>query len=462
MSRRFKPTEVALFSRTTDFMSWYDERCRANEYHVTRVPLDELEGWRAEPDTGNLVHRTGRFFTVEGLEVSSSGREVSEWQQPIIVQPEYGILGILTKRIDGVPHFLLQAKMEPGNVNLVQLSPTVQATRSNYTRVHGGRVVPYLEHFLAPRGGRIVHDALQSEQASWFLGKRNRNMIVEVAEDVPVLDDFCWLSARQLGELLHVDNLVNMDTRTVLAGATTALTAPSDPRSFGADLARSWRPDAIAHRSTAELLSWFTEAKCRCTMTRRRIPLAKVGGWSTRDGVISHDDGRHFSVMGVDVRASNREVGSWSQVMLQPSSPGVIAFLTRRIGGVPHLLVQARIETGATDLVEMAPTVHCQPGNYPPSPGAAMPMFLDEVLAADRGRVRFDALHSEEGGRFYHAQNRYLLVETEEDFPLDVPENFAWMTLRQLMELVRFGNYLNVEARSLVALLGFASDTRAG
>ncbi len=200
-------------------------------------PLDRLDGWSLEEGTGDLVHRTGRFFSVRGLDVRRSGRGVEAWQQPIIVQPEHGVLGILVKEFGGVPHCLLQAKMEPGNVNLVQLSPTVQATKSNYTRVHGGRPVPYLEHFVAPRGGRVLFDALQSEQASWFFAKRNRNMIVRTREDVPLHEDFCWLTFDQIAELLQTDDLVNMDTRTVLSGAAGCAGrprragTPSRPRS---------------------------------------------------------------------------------------------------------------------------------------------------------------------------------------------------------------------------------------
>lgn len=450
-----------MFSDTSEFHRWFAQRCQANAYKVTRVPLDRLDGWSPQEGSGDLVHRSGRFFSVRGLDVTRSGRGTDSWQQPIIVQPEHGILGILVKEFGGVPHCLLQAKMEPGNVNLVQLSPTVQATKSNYTRVHGGRPVPYLEHFVAPRGGRVLFDALQSEQASWFLAKRNRNMIVQIDEDVPVHEDFCWLTFDQIAELLRIDDLVNMDTRTVLSGAA-GLRRPAagegDP--FRAALAASWRPGARSLHDTVELLSWFTEAKDRCTLERRLVPLAGIERWSLRDGVIAHDDDRHFTVLGVAVEASNREVAGWSQPMFAPRSQGVIAFLARRVEGVLHLLVQARTETGALDRIEMAPTVQCQPADYTAGPSNApppgpRPPFLDVVLAAGPDRIRFDALQSEEGGRFYHARSRYLIVEVDDDFPLEVPPDFAWMTLRQLIDFVRHGSHLNVEARSLLTLLGF-------
>src|SRR5579871_6211946 len=118
---------------TADLLRWLDERTHAHLFKVDRIPFEELTNWDFGPG-GNLVHRSGRFFSVEGLHIFSSEGPFSEWQQPIIVQPEIGILGILAKEFNGVLHFLMQAKMEPGNSNLVQLSPTVQATRSNYTR----------------------------------------------------------------------------------------------------------------------------------------------------------------------------------------------------------------------------------------------------------------------------------------------------------------------------------------
>ncbi|WP_438486714.1 NDP-hexose 2,3-dehydratase family protein [Streptomyces sp. S186] len=458
-----------MFADTASFHRWFDRRRRAHAYRVTRVPLDRLDGWSPADGSGDLRHRSGGFFSVRGLDVTCSGRAVDAWQQPIIAQPEHGILGILVKEFDGVPHCLLQAKMEPGNVNLVQLSPTVQATRSNYTRVHGGRPVPYLDHFIAPRRGQILSDALQSEQAAWFLAKRNRNMIVRTDEDVPVLEDFCWLTFDRIAELLHHDDLVNMDTRTVLSGATwlrRPVAAAAGEDSFDAALARSWQPGAPARHTTAELLSWFTEAKAGCTLQRRLVPLAGIEGWSLRDGMISHDRGRHFTVIGVRVEAPNREVSGWSQPLFAPRSQGVVAFLARRVRGVLHLLVQARVETGALDRVEMAPTVQCQPADYAATTlgglgAAARPPFLDVVEAAAPGSIRFDTVQSEEGGRFHHARSRYLLVEADDGFPDEVPPGYAWMTMRQLMTFVQHGNHLNVEARSLLTLLGFLPEDHA-
>nr|WP_107058664.1 NDP-hexose 2,3-dehydratase family protein [Streptomyces rimosus] len=426
-----------------DFPGWLAERGRAGTFRVERIPFADLEGWSFAPDTGNLVHRTGRFFSVEGLHATSDSGPYRDWYQPIIKQPEVGILGILVKEFDGVPHFLMQAKMEPGNPHLLQLSPTVQATRSNYTKAHQGADVKYVDHFLRPGLGRVLTDVLQSEHGSWFFHKSNRNMIVEARGEVPLHEDFCWLTLGQLNALLHRDNVVNMDARTVLATLPTA---------YGRERA--------LHSDTG-LLSWFTARRARREMTAERVPLAALPGWSRTDTRITRDDGRFFDIVAVRVEADSREVARWTQPLVEPVGRGVCAFLTRTIDGVRHVLVSARAEGGFLDTVELGPTVQCTPGNHP---GAARPPYLDQVLGAGRERVRYEAVHAEEGGRFLNAEARYLIVETAEGEPgheLDPPDGFRWATPAQLTSLVRHGHYVNVQARTLLACLN-AREVGAG
>jgi oxidase EvaA len=75
------------------------------------------------------------------------------------------------------------------------------------------------------------------------------------------------------------------------------------------------------------------------------------------------------------------------------------------------------------------------------------------VLVSRTATVRYDQVLSEEGGRFYNALTRYQITEVGEEVPLDPPRNYCWMTVRQLMDLLRHGHYLNIEARSLLACL---------
>ena len=162
------------FLPTDEICRWIAERRDAHRFRVRQIPFHEMDKWLFDQETGNIQHESGRFFSIDGIRVNTNWGAVSEWEQPIINQPEIGFLGFITKKFDGVLHFLAQAKMEPGNINLIQISPTLQATRSNFTRVHEGRSPPYLEHFLNRQKSRVLVDVLQSEQGARFLRKRNR------------------------------------------------------------------------------------------------------------------------------------------------------------------------------------------------------------------------------------------------------------------------------------------------
>lgn len=478
MARSMRDADQAVSSLEA-FRRWFAAYVETESSEIHRIPFTELKGWRFEEPHGNLVHESGKFFSVRGLRVRNAPGAVPEWDQPIIHQPEVGILGILVKEFDGVPHCLMQAKMEPGNHNRVQISPTVQATRSNYTRVHGGRPVPYLDFFRNVSRHQILADVLQSEQGSWFYRKRNRNIIVETRDDVELLDGFYWLSVGQLHALLSSPDLVNMDSRTVMACLPFASPSPSgrwaidgapaarrpvEGTSIGAALARSLDPGYGALHSTGSVRNWFTGARAGFTGEAHLMDLGSVRDWQRSDDRISHDHGVFFDVMAVDVQTGSREVSGWTQPMIEARGQGVAAFLVQRIGGVLHVLVRVGSEPGFVDAIELAPTVQCTPENYAVLPAEAAPPFLDEVLHAPADAVRFDTVLSEEGGRFFHTRSRYLIVELPSERELAEPDDFRWLAVHQLSSLVQHSNYLNIQARTLLtclhSLLGPAGGDR--
>lgn len=450
-----------------EFVQWVEERRAAHRFEVCRKPLANLSGWSIEPDTGDIAHCSGKFFRIEGIEVTTSFGHVKRWMQPIINQPEIGILGFLTQKIGGVLHFLVQAKMEPGNVNLLQLSPTVQATRSNYKGVHGGSRPLYLDYFLDRGAARFRVDQLQSEQGARFLRKRNRNMIVEVPPGCAVHEhpDFRWMTLGQLFDCLNVDNLVNMDSRTVLSCVPfSAMYSATDVRAAGSNGVNSTFRQLVLQSALAgeeeiatgidNIISWLTWLKTEFELTVRRVPLKAIEGWSNDGEVIRHRGGKFFSVMGVSVESTSREVTRWDQPLIDSEPGGIIGFLCQQHEGKLRFLVQGRVEPGNLDLVELAPTLQCTPSNYAPDRPDLLPPFFDAIVNAPPVQIRYAACQSEEGGRFYHDVNRYLVVEIDRDEVLTLPPNYIWMTIWQIKEFIRFNNYFNIEARGLISCLG--------
>lgn len=458
-SRSARDTRASA-PRLESTLSWLAERTRSQPMTVTRTALSSIAGWSTDERTGTIGHGSGRFFSVEGVEVHLPGWPVPTWNQPIILQPEVGILGILAATFGGVLHLLLQAKIEPGNPRGHQLSPTVQATRSNYTGVHRGHAVPHLDYFLHAARHQVRADVRQSEQGSWFLQKRNRNMIVEVEEPIEVLDGFRWFTLAEIHHLLAVENVVNMDARSVLsclpldgAGLTQSGYAASgqDPHTeFAAALAASMNSARGSLHTAAHVLSSITACRTRREVSTLARPLAGLPGWRRSEDAIAHHTGAFFEVIAVDVRATGREVVQWSQPMFAAVGLGLAAFLVTAIDGVLHVLMHLRVEVGFVDVVELAPTVQCTPASYRHLPHQMRPQFLDHIQDADAGAVRYDTVLSEEGGRFHNTETRYVVVETDEQ--IDDP-NYLWLTLHQLDDLLRHSHYVNVQARSLVACL---------
>jgi oxidase EvaA len=414
------------------------------------------------------VHESGGFFSIEGISVKTNAGMVPSWTQPIINQPEIGILGFVTKKINGILHFLIQAKIEPGNINSVQLSPTLQATKSNYSKKHGGKSPRYLEYFNGTKKSRILLDQLQSEQGARFYKKRNRNIIIETEEDIEIHDDFCWVTLGQIKDLLKEDNLVNMDTRTVISGINYGSYSEESISLlsrfvYHGEIAQQKSNELLlstldAKRSLntiEEIISWITGLKGKYEIDVKLIPLNQVKKWNTSSHEISHEENKFFSVIAAKVHISSREVTEWCQPLIRSRQDGIIAFIVKRIHGVLHFLVQAKVEAGNLDILELAPTVQCLTGNYRKGQNEYDVPFLDVVLSAKPESILHRSMQSEEGGRFYREQNLNMIVEAPENFPVDVPENFCWMTLAQIYKFIQFNNYLNIQSRSLLSVISF-------
>lgn len=455
-------TEFNPFISTSQCIDWVKERNRLVNVSIKKTPFSSLDKWLFDNKNGLLKHISGKFFSIEGIRVKTNWGEISEWDQPIINQHEIGYLGIITKEYNGILYFLLQAKIEPGNVNNVQLSPTLQATKSNYSQVHKGKKPLYLEYFQTAKKEQILLDQLQSEQGARFLKKRNRNMIVRVDENIKIFDDFVWLTLGQIKNLIKYNNLVNMDTRTVISGipfgGNIHINLPVELQdkllvnSFENGMLLSALDKDSSLHPFDEILNRLTALKCKYELEIDSVSLFNVKDWIVTDYDIHHINNRFFKVIAAEVEISNREVQKWSQPLIEPLQEGLIAFVVKKINGIYHFLVQAKLECGNFDILEMAPTVQCLTDSY--KDANDLP-FLDVVLCAKPENIQFDTLQSEEGGRFFREQNRNMIVEADESFPIDVPENYIWVTLNQLDTFLKFNNYLNIQARSLISAIRF-------
>jgi len=203
-------------------IEWFNRKREESDMIVEEIDIKKLEKWNIEMKSGNISHDSKGFFEIIGIKVSNTfDREVGKegWTQPMIAKNPGGILGILMKKINGIPHYLLQAKAEPGNIGKLQLSPTLQATTSNLLKAHGGKRPLFAEYFDDSNNPKIIYAKWQSEDGGRFYLKSNYNMIVEIKEDeeLDIPDYFIWVTLYQIKQLLKIENFVGPHVRGIIS-----------------------------------------------------------------------------------------------------------------------------------------------------------------------------------------------------------------------------------------------------
>ncbi len=435
---------------------WLEERRQASELSVRPIPFGECERWSFRE--GCLRHETGRFFSVTGVACLEGPAHLKGLTQPMIDQPELGILGFVVRRASAGWQWLLQAKTEPGTVGGTQIGPSVQATRSNYTRVHGGRPTRMLELFTAGDArSRPLTDVEQSEQGDRFLGKYNRNVVVEVDPDGLSLDEsgWRWSSAAEVRAALHSNFLVNTDARSVLVSADWRLLAdPGQPGPFA-----RWRDgDGLGARLCESLacedeqdalaaLELLERCRKRTPVRLARVRLEALPGWTVDEGTIhAQAAGRDPRVQAFAVQTHDREVPAWCQPLLTNALEGRVALLCAQRDGVLKFLLNASCELGLAEGAQFAPSWVSGIGHGNPEGVAAL---IDDPASRTHASVR----QSDEGGRFMNSIARYELIEVDPGAAREVSGDVAWVGLSALRRMCARRGALTNELRSSLSLL---------
>lgn len=424
-------------------LQWVESLNQNLAVTITRNKLSDSDFWFY--DGSQIRNKNNSFFQIRGIQTEQC-HQIST--QPIIIQDEIGYLGILCKEIEGVLHFLMQGKIEPGNINKIQISPTIQATKSNFTQQHGGAKPKYLEYFQNKEKYQIIVDQIQSEQSSRFYKKRNRNILLLVEEDVEVLPNFRWMTLADIQNLLKIDNLVNMDTRTVLSCIPYSL-MPTAPNTMALFQDQSFYHSIYNEENgIPALYSKINDLKMFQQQKQSFVPLDQMDGWHFTQEEIYSKTAAPFSVIFCEIEIEGREVSRWTQPLFQAHGIATFGLITAVKNNKRLFLIRLMSEVGCHDYVELGPTIQ-QEATEERERNRISQIFFQ---AYQKGQgVRQDVLLSEEGGRFYHEQNRNIILETE--YFDTIPDEYCWTDYKTLNLLTQVNNCLNIQLRNLLSLL---------
>lgn len=434
MDRRVDDVEILL--------EWIKERNEQIAVDIKKTTLSDCQPWYYDETEGCIKNPQGSFFSIYGIE-SKFNSDIAI-QQPIIIQDEIGYLGILMKVVNDVAYFLMQAKIEPGNINKVQISPTIQATRSNFTQKHGGKKPAFLDYFINTKPENIIVDQIQSEQSSRFRGKRNRNVVILIDDDIEESDNFRWMTLGQIKQLMRYDNLVNMDTRTVIS--CLPFWKYQDNIKY-----LKTKNEAASMDSFTEVFNYINNYKMHNDIDTKLIPLSRLVNWEYNDaGEFVCKNSYPFKMVFCDISIEGREVKHWCQPCFEAEGISQFGLIYRKVNGIAEFLVRAKPEIGCFDKIEIGPSVQMEFSSVD-SDNLLNTLFFDRCNS--REGVRLDVLLSEEGGRFYHEQNRNIIIEIDKE-QLDVlPEGYFWCSFTTLNMLCQVNNVLNIQLRNLLSLL---------
>lgn len=414
--------------------SWLEPcRTRAN-LRLRRIGLSECRGWQMRD--GRLQHETGGFFSMFGLRAWQTQDPAAMTVAPFIDQPEVGLNAFAVRMGAGGIEWLLQAKTEPGNVGGVQVGPTVQATRSNRKRLHGGAATRHLDLFDDPR--LFLADSAQSEQGTSFLLKFNRNAIVAVPENAEIEPhpNWLWTRSEDLRTALGRPYILNTDTRSVICIGPWSLLA-NGRLLFSADALQASFAAPVDEGALPPRQGFG-----RPSIVWDHLPLDALDGYRWSDDGLIGPDG--WAITMHDIAVEGREVAAWCQPLLGRTDAPEVTLVSRVQDGALEVFVRRAHEVGFGGRWEYGPTLQ-DPFPVPP-PLAAMLQGArrTEIAAIDQ---------SDEGGRFINSVSRYSLLHLGRT-PARRDYRFGrWVRLSTLEAMCRRSGATTNELRTLASLL---------
>ena len=382
------------------------------------INITDSKNWTTE-DT--IFHSSKKFFQIHGYFIKTNFPKKKNYYQPLIHQNEVGFLAILLSKINNQNYFLLQLKAEPGNKNTIQLSPTIQATKSNYTRVHKGKKIEFL-NYLKKKQNFIVNTN-QPEQGSRYLNKLNKNVIIKVKRKISAPPNFIWLTTDEILQLSKKNNILNMYTILILSC-----------------FLRKNKNDKPVN-SLKEIHHLYNQFKKKYFLTLKKISLLQMKNWVISKNIIFDLGKNFFSIQFFRIKTNFREVTDWSQPLISDHDKGLNILFCKTVNETHHFLCKILLEPGYK-IPKFTCTImnkNDKNKNYKDSLTNNMKLNIKTKLV--------DVINSDEGGRFNNNKSRNIVHEVSDNYEHN-DTSFVWISYNQMLKLLQ-KKLLTIELRNL-------------
>lgn len=402
--------------------NWIKNQKQNNKLKIKKKNKFELNQWNF--DNKSIYHKKNFFFKIIPFKFNQQNKN---WFQPLIIQKEEGILGIIKKIHGGISYYLLQAKPEPGNINNIQISPTVQATKSNYQRKHGGKKTKFLDFFIKKKNSKNIKKLSSlklSEQGTRFLQKKNRNILIQINNmKIRPSKNFRWMTKENIKFLLRKKNILNMDTISVLSSIIEK------------DYGEKTINDFNFLKRNLKNFKTFLKIK------KKQITFSRLKYWYDTKFEIFDLKKKFFSILFLDVLTNGREVKKWDQPIVSDHSNSLNGFIVSKYNNTNHYLLKVIQEPGFS------------------SPKYTCTISVKNSLSENLKKIKYynffhkkkynlNIINSDEGGRFFKNQTKNLISCIKNYKKVKLHKRYIWASHNQIIKLIN-ENLLTIEARIL-------------
>jgi oxidase EvaA len=408
---------------------------------VKKKSISSLDKWIYNKNS--IHHISKKFFQIHGFQIKSNFYKKKKWDQPLIVQKEFGILGIIKKKINNEYKYLLQIKIEPGNINKCQLSPTVQATRSNYTKVHNGKDIPYLEFFFNNKKIKKIFKIKQTEQGLRYYNKKNYNILLDDTKKIiKKLPNFYWINKKELKYLISKNNIINMDALSVFSCAINK------------------KKNDVPIIKMSKIFNFINNKKKKYFTLVKQISLYKLKNWTLKKDRIVNNKKNYFSIIGLSIRNNSREINKWEQPIIAHENLAFAGFITKIFNQTLHYLVSFEIKPGLKNSYLSCTVRTSDFVNYKKNydlNNFKKNIINENFVNKNNGKLLYKTIQSDEGGRFYKSQICYSVFQLFDNYNLKISENYIWISHNQMINLIK-NKYFDIEARILFACFNLYNE----
>ena len=166
--------------------------------------MTELKNWKVNAEV--IIDDEQIEFAVSGFRVSTSDREVSNWEQPLVHNLSLGQVILYCQNQNGVLKFLLNAQIIIGGDETMVWGPSVQNT--------------IVDTNIGFEGQTILAECLQSDEGGRFYQSKCLYQIIELPENVkkvPNPDTTYWASLAEIQNLLIRSKKTTNELRSTLS-----------------------------------------------------------------------------------------------------------------------------------------------------------------------------------------------------------------------------------------------------